>query len=114
MAHLSITAAILGKTSQIWMPATLVGIGLNSPRISTGASVLMSHMSWWGGPPPRKMLITALWDSRCTGLGLAAKNVGQSQSAGTEPERADLEETASRNAIAKPGLSSPQRSSALK
>src|SRR2546423_8079721 len=54
-------AAIRGKTSQIWTPATLVAIGLNSPRISEGASVLMSHMSWCGGPPPRKMLMTALW-----------------------------------------------------
>ncbi len=44
-AHLSMRAASCGKTSQIWMPGTLVAIGLNSPRISAGASVLMSHMS---------------------------------------------------------------------
>src|SRR5262245_51156839 len=38
--HLSMRAAMRGKTSQIWMPVTLVWIGLNSPRISLGASVL--------------------------------------------------------------------------
>ena len=63
-AALSIRPASCGKTSQISMPGTLVAIGLNSPRISAGASVLISHMSWCGGPPPRKMLITALCEDR--------------------------------------------------
>ena len=35
-AHLSMRAAMRGKTSPIWMPGTLVAIGLNSPRISAG------------------------------------------------------------------------------
>src|SRR5262245_37319942 len=42
------------------MPGTFVAIGLNSPRISDGASVLISHISWCGGPPPRKILMIAL------------------------------------------------------
>src|SRR6516162_9565612 len=44
-AHRSMIDAILANTSQIWMPATRVAIGLNSPRISAGASVLISHIS---------------------------------------------------------------------
>src|SRR5207253_1664252 len=59
--NLSIRAAIFGKTSPICRPGTRVAIGLNSPRISAGAEVLISHMSWCGGPPPRKTLITDLW-----------------------------------------------------
>src|SRR5207244_6663571 len=58
----SIRAAIWGKTSPICTPGTWVEIGLNSPRISSGASGLMSHMSWWGGPPPRQILMTDLCD----------------------------------------------------
>src|SRR4051794_11123081 len=58
--YLSAVLAMRVNVSPIWMPVTFVAIGLNSPRISFGASVLMSHMSWWGGPPPRKMLISAL------------------------------------------------------
>ena len=53
-------AASLGNVSPMWMPGTFVSIGLNSPRISSGASGLRSHMSWCGGPPARKMLMTAL------------------------------------------------------
>ncbi len=53
MANLSIIAAIFGNSSPIWMPGTLVLIGLNSPRISAGASGLRSHMSRCGGPPGR-------------------------------------------------------------
>ena len=39
-ANLSMRAAICGKDSPIWMPGTLVAMGLNSPRISAGASGL--------------------------------------------------------------------------
>ena len=35
------------------MPGTLVLIGLNSPRYSTGASGFRSYMSMWLGPPFR-------------------------------------------------------------
>ncbi len=37
--------AIRGSISQIWIPGTLVGMGLNSPRISLGASGFRSYMS---------------------------------------------------------------------
>ncbi len=37
------------------MPGTLVEIGLNSPRIPSGASGFMSHMSRWLGPPFKKI-----------------------------------------------------------
>ena len=53
MANLSIIFAMRGKCSQMSMPGTFVLIGLNSPRMSTGASGFKSHMSWWGGPPGR-------------------------------------------------------------
>ena len=41
------TAAGARRTAR---PAALVAIGLNSPRISAGASGFMSHMSRWLGP----------------------------------------------------------------
>ncbi len=34
-------------------PGTFVWIGRNSPRYSTGACGLRSHMSRWDGPPGR-------------------------------------------------------------
>ncbi len=43
--------AVCGSNSQSWMPGTEVGIGWNSPRISTGASGFMSQVSSWLGPP---------------------------------------------------------------
>ena len=43
--NLSIILAISGKCSPMSMPGTLVLIGLNSPRISAGASGFRSHMS---------------------------------------------------------------------
>ena len=59
-ANRSIRCAMPGSSSQIWMPGTRVLIGLNSPRISAGASGLRSTMSWWGGPPDRKTMMTDL------------------------------------------------------
>ena len=43
--NLSIILAKRGNSSQIWVPGTLVEMGLNSPRISRGASIFRSHMS---------------------------------------------------------------------
>jgi hypothetical protein len=37
----------------------LVLMGENSPRISDGASILRSNMSWCGGPPGRKIMMMA-------------------------------------------------------
>ena len=62
LASLSQIVEIRGNSSQIWMPGTLVWIGLNSPRISAGASGLGSKVSCCGGPPwsQRKMTFLAL------------------------------------------------------
>ena len=49
--HLSMIAAMRGMCSQISRPGTLVRIGRNSPRISLGASIFMSYMSWCAGAP---------------------------------------------------------------
>ena len=43
--NLSLIRAMRGKYSQISIPDTFVGIGLNSPRISLGASILRSNIS---------------------------------------------------------------------
>ena len=43
-----------GKCSLIRTPGVLVAIGLNSPRISSGASGLGSQVSSWLGPPHMK------------------------------------------------------------
>src|SRR5215211_2096303 len=40
-----------GKISLIWMPGTLVGIGVYGPRTSRGALGFMSHVSSWLGAP---------------------------------------------------------------
>ena len=61
-ANLSAILAIRGRCSQIWIPGTLVRIGENSPRISEGASIFKSNMSWWGGPPGRYTRMMALLD----------------------------------------------------
>ena len=43
--NLSIIFASRGRCSQICRPGRLVGIGLNSPRISEGASIFRSNVS---------------------------------------------------------------------
>ena len=52
-ANLSALRAILGINSQIWKPGMAVEIGMNSPRMSTGASGFRSIISICGGPPSR-------------------------------------------------------------
>ena len=52
---LSICEASCGKCSHIWIPGTLVEIGLKSPRTSAGALGFMSHKSMWLGPPNKKI-----------------------------------------------------------
>jgi hypothetical protein len=51
MTEWCIQRAIFGKCSQRLMPGALVAMGLNSPRIPTGASGLRSNMSCVAGPP---------------------------------------------------------------
>ena len=57
---LSATFATRGKSSQKCIPGTLVRMGSNSPRISSGASGFGSKVSCCGGPPPRKRIIQDL------------------------------------------------------
>lgn len=50
-----ITLAKPGKCSPSIIPGTEDAIGLNSPRISAGASGFISHMSRWLEPPFKKI-----------------------------------------------------------
>src|SRR5579883_840413 len=52
--------ACRGRCSLICTPGTLVLIGLNSPRTSTGAFGLRSYMSMWLGPPASHTRMTDL------------------------------------------------------
>ena len=61
-ANLSAIPAIFGINSVTWKPGSLVAIGLNSPRISSGASGFGSMVSSCGGPPSRWMLMIDLTD----------------------------------------------------
>ena len=99
-ASLSIIAASFGNSSQIWMPGTFVLIGLNSPRISAGASGLRSHMSWCGGPPGKKTLISDLCVAPNALLSLGSQKRRQRQPAGDRT--ADDQEISSREAVAEP------------
>src|SRR5438445_631049 len=62
-ANLSHIRACRGKCSQICTPGTLVWMGRNSPRYSTGASGLRSYMSMCDGPllrePPGERVLLA-------------------------------------------------------
>src|SRR5882724_11400694 len=53
-ANLSMRFAIFGSSSEIWMPATLVEIGLKL------LFAFGSHVSMWLGPPSSQKRMTAL------------------------------------------------------
>ena len=76
-ATLSIIRAISGKCSQIWMPVTLVRIGLNLPRTSAGASGFMSQVSRWPGEPTRKIVMQFLMRARLPSTAPAASSFMQ-------------------------------------
>ena len=63
----------------------------------------MSHMSWCGGPPPRKMLMTDF--GRLRGASAARASVRRMSASdkrkAADAESADLEEAAPRDAVAK-------------
>src|SRR5215212_10915618 len=54
------TWAVLGRCSLILRPLTLVSIGLNSPRIVSGAAGARTHMSMLAGPPASQTRMTLL------------------------------------------------------
>src|SRR5205823_5400625 len=55
---LSATSAVFGRCSLMRTPVAFVGIGLNVPRMPSGASGLGSHMSRCEGPPASHTRIT--------------------------------------------------------
>src|SRR3954467_11790664 len=57
---LSATSAILGRHSENCTPLALVSIDLNSPRMPSGASGLLSHISMVAGPPASQTRMTPL------------------------------------------------------
>ncbi len=62
----SARAANPGKCSHIVMPGTAVEIGLNSPRIPSGASGFMSNESRCESPPVRNTRMTDFARGRAT------------------------------------------------
>src|SRR5687768_16550050 len=55
MQNLSISPDRFGSSSLIRMPETFVSMAPYGPRISTGVSGFGSKVSYWLGPPFRKM-----------------------------------------------------------
>ena len=64
------------------MPGTLVFMTPNSPRYSTGASGLGSHMSIWLGPPRIHRMMTDGWRVGWEGVGLGLQQLAQVQPGG--------------------------------
>src|SRR5579883_630641 len=60
IVSLSVTSATFGNVSAICTPFTFVAMDLNSPRIPSGASGLLSHISMVAGPPANHSRITLL------------------------------------------------------
>src|SRR4051794_3268 len=58
MDHFFMTRPHMGSMSVNWMPGTAVDLTPNSPRYSTGALGLGSHMSMWLGPPRIQRMMT--------------------------------------------------------
>ena len=88
----SMTFASPGMCSQIETPGAAVAIGRNSPRISSGASGLRSHMSIVAGPPESQIWITPVAGFFTRGSGAsgprpAARRAGDSPSSPATPTR---------------------------
>ncbi len=104
--HLSMRAAICLKTSPIWMPVTLVLIGLNSPRISFGRlgldlpHILMRRSAAEEDVDDR--LVTRAWPS--AGLSLDAEEIRESERSGANAERPDAQKTAPVDTVAVAGF----------
>lgn len=99
MANLSATLASLGNSSQICMPGTLVLIGLNSPRISVGASGFRSHISKCEGPPGQVDIDNGVVRTPRAGLGFVLQNLIERQP--SHRGSADLQKASARESIAK-------------
>ena len=81
--------ASFGICSQTWMPGTLVAMGLNSPRYSTGESGFISQVSCCAGPPHMKRTMQALaLPFRVVALSRALSNWGNpNPKRGRDPAR---------------------------
>ena len=82
-------------------PATFVSIGLNSPRMPSGASGFMSNVSRWLSPPVRKTRIIDFArgapGSRPPRPACARRRQQARQPQAEEPREPDLEELATRD-----------------
>ena len=103
-ANLSIIRASRGMCSQISRPGTLVGIGLIFAPDPGGGVGLQSNMSWCGGPPARKTMMTALCE-RLIPVVLGPKQLGKREPPQGQP--ADLQEIAPGHPVAKPVRARP-------
>ena len=97
MVALSMTWAIFGRCSLICTPAALVLMGLNSPRMPSGALGLRSHMSMVAGPPASQTMMTELalrlaGERRVLRLRLQPEQFRQAQS--EQAGRPDFQEVA--------------------
>ena len=102
-ANFSADRAMRGKHSPIWMPGTLVAIGLNSPRISAGALGLdLPHVLVRRSAAQEDIdecLVAGAGQILC---GLGPKDIGQRERGGSEREGANPDEVPAANAIAEP------------
>ena len=62
MVNLSANCACFGNSSLISMPGTLVRIGFQIPRTSSGASGFMSYRSRWLGPPSSQIRMVLFFE----------------------------------------------------
>ena len=87
---LSAAAASLGSSSQMWTPGIFVAIGLNSPRISLGASGLRSIMSMVRRPAVEMDVDHGLVRRADPRRRLGPQQARQRQSAADGPRRQQL------------------------
>ena len=83
----SMTFASPGMCSQIETPGAAVAIGRNSPRISSGASGLRSHMSIVAGPPESQIWITPVagFSARASGAPRASARSASGRASPSSP-----------------------------
>src|SRR5438105_2786495 len=103
MASLSAWRARRGSSSEIWMPETLVAIGLNSPRTVSGAWGFMSQRSMWLGAPQLKMRMTAFALPRARFSPVAASALAQPFQNVLRPPRAPRPRNCRRVVVAAKG-----------
>src|SRR4051812_40810356 len=111
IASLSITPAKSGMYWQISMPGTFVAIGVNSPRISAGASGFISKLSMCDGPPRIQIMMTDLFRQEVNFEPVAALACRRSTSASESPasESAPTRNTSRRETAVRHFRSGPEQ-----